>query len=124
MVREAVWARLDSPGLEYLRLLDDDAALQAHGTVIGIAEGRPYALTYLLRWDLRWHVRSLQRSLPAMAAGQAVIYALGLIGLGLALHWPANLLQLGLTPFLVGDAIKLVAAALLLPAAWRILPAR
>ena len=71
-----------------------------------------------LRWD-----RSLQRSLPAMAAGQAVIYALGLIGLGLALHWPANLLQLGLTPFLVGDAIKLVAAALLLPAAWRILPA-
>jgi len=72
-----------------------------------------------LRWD-----RSLQRSLPAMAAGQAVIYALGLIGLGLALHWPANLLQLGLTPFLVGDAIKLVAAALLLPAAWRILPAR
>jgi len=72
-----------------------------------------------LRWD-----RSLQRSLPAMAAGQAVIYALGLIGLGLALHWPANLLQLGLTPFLVGDAIKLVAAALLLPPAWRILPAR
>jgi len=72
-----------------------------------------------LRWD-----RSLQRSLPAMAAGQAVIYALGLIGLGLALHWPANLLQLGLTPFLIGDAIKLVAAALLLPAAWRILPAR
>ena len=71
-----------------------------------------------LRWD-----RSLQRSLPAMAAGQAVIYALGLIGLGLALHWPANLLQLGLTPFLIGDAIKLVAAALLLPAAWRILPA-
>jgi len=60
MVREAVWARLDSPGLEYLRLLDDDAALQAHGTVIGIAEGRPYALTYLLRWDLRWHVRSLR----------------------------------------------------------------
>ena len=72
-----------------------------------------------LRWD-----RSLQRSLPAMAAGQAVIYVLGLIGLGLALHWPANLLQLGLIPFLIGDAIKLVAAALLLPAAWRILPAR
>lgn len=71
------------------------------------------------RWD-----RSLPRSLPAMLAGEAVIYAFGLLGLGLALHWPANLLQLGLLPFLVGDAIKLVAAALLLPAAWRLLPAR
>jgi biotin transport system substrate-specific component len=71
------------------------------------------------RWD-----RSLRRSLPAMVAGEAVIYAFGLLGLGLALHWPANLLQLGLLPFLVGDAIKLVAAALLLPAAWRLLPER
>ena len=67
-----------------------------------------------LRWD-----RSLQRSLPAMAAGQAVIYVLGLIGLGLALHWPANLLQLGLIPFLIGDAVKLAIAAGLLPLAWK-----
>jgi biotin transport system substrate-specific component len=71
------------------------------------------------RWD-----RSLQRSLPAMLAGEAVIYAFGLLGLGLALHWPANLLQLGLIPFLLGDAIKLVAAALVLTLAWRLVPAR
>jgi biotin transport system substrate-specific component len=69
-------------------------------------------------WD-----RSLRRSLPAMLAGEVAIYAFGLLGLGLALHWPANLLQLGLLPFLIGDAIKLLAAALLLPAAWRVLPA-
>jgi biotin transport system substrate-specific component len=29
-------------------------------------------------------------------------------------------LSLGLTPFLAGDAIKIVAAAVLLPAAWKL----
>ena len=71
------------------------------------------------RWD-----RTLPRSLYAMLAGEGVIYVFGLIGLGLALHWPGNLLQLGLFPFLVGDALKLLLAALLLPLAWRVLPAR
>lgn len=71
------------------------------------------------RWD-----RRLPRSLYTMLAGEGLIYAFGLFGLGLALHWPSNLLQLGLLPFLIGDAVKLVAAALLLPLAWRILPGR
>jgi uncharacterized protein len=60
MLREAVWARIDTSGLEYLRLLEDGAGLQAHGTLVAVQDGRPFSLTYLLRWDLRWHVRSLR----------------------------------------------------------------
>lgn len=60
MVREAVWTRLDTSGLEYLRLLGDGAGLQAHGTLVLVQDGRAFSLTYLLRWDLRWHVRSLR----------------------------------------------------------------
>lgn len=59
MVREVVWTRLDAPGLEYLRLLDDTPH-QAHGTVVGVDQHQPFALTYLLRWDFRWHVRSVR----------------------------------------------------------------
>ncbi|HEX9270097.1 MAG TPA: biotin transporter BioY, partial [Candidatus Limnocylindria bacterium] len=35
---------------------------------------------------------------------------------------PVGLLEAGLLPFLPGDAYKLAAAALVLPAAWRVLP--
>ncbi|HYM51500.1 MAG TPA: biotin transporter BioY [Candidatus Limnocylindrales bacterium] len=67
------------------------------------------------RWD-----RSLPRSVGAMLVGQVVIYALGLLWLGYALHWPANLLALGMFPFLIGDALKLAIAGLLLPWGWRL----
>lgn len=66
---------------------------------------------------------ALDRSLPgtalAMLLGTAVIYALGLGGLHLSLGLSGSaLLTAGLTPFLLGDALKLGLAALLLPAAW------
>ncbi len=55
----------------------------------------------------------------AMLAGSAVIYALGLPWLALVTGLRGQaLLTAGLTPFLLGDALKLGLAALLLPGAW------
>jgi biotin transport system substrate-specific component len=69
--------------------------------------------------------RSLRGSIPAMVVGEVVMYAIGVIWLGLYLHVGASqAISLGLTPFLIGDAIKAAAAALLLPAAWKLTGAR
>ena len=65
-------------------------------------------------WD-----RRLSRALLAMLAGHVAIYAVGVAWL--ALYVGADrAIPLGLLPFLPGDAIKLLLAALALPAAWRI----
>ena len=69
-------------------------------------------------WD-----RSSWKALPAMAAGNLVIYLFGLPWLALfvgADQAPA----LGLYPFLPGDVIKILLAGTLLPAAWRFLGKR
>jgi len=69
--------------------------------------------------------RSVLRSVPAMLAGEVVIYAFGLTWLALDLHLgAAATLSDGLTPFLAGDAIKAAIAAGLLPLAWWKLPDR
>jgi uncharacterized protein len=52
--------QLDAPGAEYLRLLDDGGAVQAHSTIVGFRDGHPFSLTYLLRCDPRWRVLSLR----------------------------------------------------------------
>jgi biotin transport system substrate-specific component len=65
--------------------------------------------------------RSVLRSLPAMLAGEVVLYAAGLTWLALYAHLgPASTISEGLTPFIAGDAIKVVIAAGLLPAAWKL----
>jgi biotin transport system substrate-specific component len=65
--------------------------------------------------------RSLLGSVPAMLAGEVVMYAVGVIWLAAYLHvGAAKAISLGLTPFLIGDAIKAGIAALLLPAAWKL----
>jgi biotin transport system substrate-specific component len=66
-------------------------------------------------WD-----RSVGKMAAAMAIGNALIYVPGLIWLGMLYGWDKPILEWGLTPFLVGDAIKLALAAVLLPAAWKL----
>ena len=73
-----------------------------------------------LGWD-----RRLGGALGAMFLGNVIIYAIGLPWLqvvtGMSIQdTAAN----GLTPFLVGDALKLVLAAVLFPAAWWIVGRR
>lgn len=65
--------------------------------------------------------RTVLRSVPAMAAGEVVMYAVGVTWLAVSLHvGPGRAIALGLTPFLVGDAIKASLAAVLLPGAWKL----
>ncbi len=66
-------------------------------------------------WDRHVGTASL-----AMLAGEIVLYIFGLSWLA---HFvPGNtVLQVGLYPFVIGDLIKVVAAALILPSGWLLL---
>jgi biotin transport system substrate-specific component len=66
-------------------------------------------------WD-----RSAPKMAIAMLLGNVLIYVPGLIWLGLLYGWDKPILQWGLTPFLVGDVIKLALAAAILPLAWKL----
>jgi len=63
--------------------------------------------------------RSVARTAGLMVVGNLVIYAVGVTWLKVAIDvdW-ATAIALGLTPFLIGDAIKIAAAAGLLPLTW------
>jgi biotin transport system substrate-specific component len=79
-------------------------------------------------WD-----RDIGRSIAAMFLGTIVIYVMGVAWLSAAIDAPvANTseelrsaigcgsgLECGFTPFVIGDILKLLIAALALPAAWR-----
>lgn len=67
-------------------------------------------------WD-----RKVVSAVPAMLLGELVIFAVGVpwlmvvLGVGLS-----EGLALGFTPFIIGEIVKLVAAGLLLPGAWKL----
>ncbi len=63
--------------------------------------------------------RSVRTSLIPFLAGTVVIYLFGVAWLAVVLGSVSQAIAAGLLPFLVGDTIKLLAAALALPAAWR-----
>ena len=65
-------------------------------------------------WD-----RSTPKMALALLAGNALIYVPGLLWLGVLYGWDKPILEWGLTPFLLGDALKLALAALVLPAVWK-----
>ena len=63
--------------------------------------------------------RRIPTALLAFLAGELVIYLFGVCWLSAFLGFP-RAIAAGLLPFLVGDALKLIAAALALPAAWKL----
>jgi len=75
------------------------------------------ALGYAARlgWD-----RSVARMALAMLIGTALIYIPGLLWLHQFSSGWEQTLAWGITPFLIGDALKLGLAALLLPAMWKL----
>ena len=78
--------------------------------------------TLALGWAARagWD-RSVAKMALAMLIGNALIYVPGLLWLGQLYGWDQPILQWGLTPFLLGDALKLMLAALLVPALWKMI---
>ncbi|MFI9251689.1 biotin transporter BioY [Streptomyces sp. NPDC053069] len=64
--------------------------------------------------------RSPLRMAATMILGEAIIYAVGVPYLALAGHLPlSQAVALGLTPFLIGDALKAALAMGALPTAWK-----
>lgn len=81
-----------------------------------------YVLAILvLGWTARqgWD-RSVLKMAVAMVLGNVIIYVPGLLWLATLYGWDQPILTWGLTPFLMGDLVKLGLAALLLPGAWRL----
>jgi biotin transport system substrate-specific component len=63
--------------------------------------------------------RSFLSAAGSMVVGNVIIYAFGVSWLAHFLHVSlAKAIELGLTPFLAGDAIKVLIAAAVLPGAW------
>jgi biotin transport system substrate-specific component len=93
------------------------------GVVLGVRGG--YLVSFLFAaalvgwlaengWD-----RHIGGAIGAMILGEVVIYAIGVPWLGLALHKSAaDAIAIGLTPFIIGDVIKLAIAAGIFPCAW------
>ena len=71
------------------------------------------------KWD-----RNVFTTAAALLIGNAVIYVPGLLWLGAVIGWDKPVLEFGLYPFLPGDALKLVLAAVLFPVLWRRVEAR
>jgi biotin transport system substrate-specific component len=100
----------ESSGLSYM-------ADSTGGYLIGFLLAT-VALGYAARrgWD-----RSVAGMALAMLAGTALIYVPGVLWLGHLYGWDKPILAWGLIPFLVGDAIKLALAALIVPGLWKLL---
>lgn len=75
------------------------------------------ALGYAARkgWD-----RNVWQMAGAMLLGNALIYIPGILWLAQLYTWEKPILAWGLTPFLAGDAVKLVLAALIVPGLWKL----
>lgn len=80
------------------------------------------ALVVGLLADAGWD-RSVPLTAAAMLIGNVVIYLPGVLWLGSVAGWDNPILEWGLTPFIVGDLVKVALAALLMPAAWRLVRA-
>jgi biotin transport system substrate-specific component len=64
--------------------------------------------------------RSIRTSIIPFLVGTVIVYACGVTWLATVIGSFGKAITLGLVPFLIGDVIKLIAAALALPAAWKI----
>ncbi len=85
------------------------------GYLLGFV-GAAYAVGWLAERGLE---RSVRTSILPFLVGMVIIYVFGVSWLSFILGSFSKAVQFGLLPFLVGDTIKLIAAALALPAAWK-----
>jgi biotin transporter BioY len=67
-------------------------------------------------WD-----RRIGTTILAMVFGNMVIYAFGLLWLCCLAGFSRTVLVMGLYPFIIGDLLKIMLAAILLPSGWKLL---
>ncbi|MET7396915.1 biotin transporter BioY [Dactylosporangium sp. NPDC005572] len=111
----AVYLAAGAAGLPWFAGGASGAGAASFGYVIG------FVLAASLVGELarRGGDRTPLRTVGTMIAGNLAIYAVGVPYLAFARHLPARAaIEAGLVPFLLGDAIKILLAAGVLPAAW------
>lgn len=94
------------------------------GPTVGYLVGFALAAAVVGRMAEAKADRRIRTAVPAFVVGTLVIYLCGMIGLVVVAGMnPAQAFTLGVVPFLVGDAIKAIAAGLLFPGAWKLVNA-
>jgi biotin transport system substrate-specific component len=83
------------------------------------------AAAFLVGWlaERGWD-RRFGTTLAAMTLGNLVIYGVGAVWLAVFVGGLSRAWSLGVLPFLPGDALKIVLAAVLLPGGWKLLGTR
>lgn len=113
----------DNDSGAYAGGLDPFATIGPSGIALGTTGG--YLVGFLLASasvgrlaELGWD-RTVRGAVAALLAGNVLIYLVGLPWLAVAAGLGASdTVRFGLLPFIPGDAVKLLAAAALLPTAW------
>ncbi|MFF3329535.1 biotin transporter BioY [Streptomyces sp. NPDC002888] len=94
----------------------------ASGVSFGYVLGMILASTVVGALARRGADRNVWRTAGAMLVGEAIIYAVGVPYLAYAADISASAaIAAGLTPFLIGDALKAALAMGLLPTAWKLI---
>lgn len=93
----------------------------ATGSTAGYFVGFVVAAYVVGRMAEREMDRKVTTAILAMLAGSVIIYGFGVGWLMISLDATlAQAIEWGLTPFVIGDVIKLALAGTMLPAAWRL----
>lgn len=90
------------------------------GTTGGYLAGYVLAATALGWFARKGWDRDIKWMAVALLIGNAIIYVPGLLWLGHVLGWDKPILAWGLWPFLIGDGLKLMLAALVIPGLWKL----
>lgn len=117
----ALYTLLGMAGLPWFAEGHSGAAMPSFGYVLGMLIASA-AVGALAR---RGGDRGVLRTAGTMAVGSAIIYAVGVPYLALAADISlGQAVAAGLTPFLIGDALKAALAMGALPAAWKLIGRR
>lgn len=99
----------------------------AHGWTAATGATGGYLLGFIVAAGLcgflaqQGNDRKVLPAMGSMVIGNVVIYAFGVTWLAHYLHVSlSKAITLGMTPFLLGDFIKIILAALILPASWKL----
>jgi biotin transport system substrate-specific component len=90
------------------------------GPTLGYLVGFVAAAAVIGRLAEQGLERSVRTSIIPFLLGTVIIYICGVAWLAIMLGSFSQAVLAGLVPFLIGDTVKLAAAALVLPAAWKL----
>ncbi|MEU0113594.1 biotin transporter BioY [Streptomyces bobili] len=114
----AVYALVGMAGVPWFAEGGSGAGAVSFGYVLGMI----LASTVVGALARRGADRSVLRMAGTMLVGEAIIYAIGVPYLAYAADISASAaIAAGLTPFLIGDALKAALAMGLLPTAWKLI---